>query len=154
LPSLLALDAQCCHDSVDGRYASNVIYLSTFSKILAPGLRIGFVAAPEPVIAKLAAIRGAVDRQGDHVLENAVAELERVEREVRGRRAATSTGAGALEALVRVLQVEPEALARLLRSVSVGKAEFLAALVAEAKRVAAGSEDDAAGPPPPTITSG
>jgi len=53
----------------------SVIYVGSLSKILAPGLRLGFVAAPEPVIAALAAIRGAIDRQGDHVLEHAIAEL-------------------------------------------------------------------------------
>jgi GntR family transcriptional regulator/MocR family aminotransferase len=52
-----------------------VIYVGSLSKILAPGLRLGFIAAPEPVIATLAAIRAAIDRQGDHVLELAVAEL-------------------------------------------------------------------------------
>jgi GntR family transcriptional regulator/MocR family aminotransferase len=53
----------------------SVIYIGSLSKILAPGLRIGFVAAPEPVIAALGAMRGAIDRQGDHVLELAIAEL-------------------------------------------------------------------------------
>lgn len=54
---------------------ANVIYLGTLSKILAPGLRLGFVAASERVIEQLARLRFTVDRQGDHVLEHAVAEL-------------------------------------------------------------------------------
>jgi GntR family transcriptional regulator/MocR family aminotransferase len=55
--------------------AGSVIYLGTLSKILAPGLRLGFVAAPERVIDSLARLSAAVDRQGDQVLEFAVAEL-------------------------------------------------------------------------------
>ena len=55
--------------------AGVVVYLGTLSKILAPGLRLGFVVAPAPLLEKLAAIRTFIDRQGDHTLERAVAEL-------------------------------------------------------------------------------
>lgn len=52
-----------------------VISVGTLSKAIAPGLRMGFVAAPRPLLSTLLAIRGQVDRQGDQGLENAVAEL-------------------------------------------------------------------------------
>ncbi len=50
IPSMLALDAEyrgACDD-----YCGNVIYLSTFSKLLAPGLRMAWVTAPAEVIRK------------------------------------------------------------------------------------------------------
>jgi GntR family transcriptional regulator / MocR family aminotransferase len=55
--------------------AGVVVYIGSLSKILAPGLRVGFVVAPEPLLGRLAAIRTFVDRQGDHTVERAVAEL-------------------------------------------------------------------------------
>lgn len=51
-PSLLSL----------GRAAgATVIRLGTFSKVLSPGLRLGYVVAPRPIIAKLAQIKQATD---------------------------------------------------------------------------------------------
>ena len=73
-----------------------VAYVGTFSKVLAPACRIGYVAAPVPVIEGIAAHRSLLDIQGDQVLEYAIAELleegeiqrhiRRVRREYRLRR--------------------------------------------------------------------
>jgi GntR family transcriptional regulator/MocR family aminotransferase len=52
-----------------------VVYVGTLSKILAPALRLGFVVAPPPLIERLAEQRLCIDRQGDQVVECAVAEL-------------------------------------------------------------------------------
>jgi len=60
LPSVVALDSQSrddCHTS----YRGNVIYLSTFSKILAPGLRLGWVIAPPEVIHKIVTAKQGAD---------------------------------------------------------------------------------------------
>ncbi len=43
-----------------------VIYLGTFSKIFAPGLRLGWVTAPRPILAKLLLVKQAADLCGSN----------------------------------------------------------------------------------------
>lgn len=50
LPPLKALDTQ-----------ESVIYLSSFSKTLSPGLRVGFILAPEPIMEKLVFAKQVAD---------------------------------------------------------------------------------------------
>jgi GntR family transcriptional regulator / MocR family aminotransferase len=55
--------------------ASRVIYIGSFSKILAPGFRIGFIAAPSEIIEHIVSEIMLIDRQGNIVTELAIAEL-------------------------------------------------------------------------------
>jgi 2-aminoadipate transaminase len=60
LPSIVTLDAEL--RATDGaRYSGNVIYLSTFSKTLAPGVRLGWIVAPVEVIQKLVQAKQGTD---------------------------------------------------------------------------------------------
>jgi 2-aminoadipate transaminase len=54
-PILAALDAEMYGE------LQHVIYLSTFSKLLAPGLRVGWAVAPTEIVAKLAHVKQGLD---------------------------------------------------------------------------------------------
>jgi len=62
VPPLVRLDAEF-HGCANGErsFTGNVIYLSTLSKTLAPGLRIAWIVAPENVIARLVQIKQGTD---------------------------------------------------------------------------------------------
>lgn len=82
-----------------------VIYIGTLAKIVAPGLRLGYLVAPRSLVDTLAAHRFLVDRQGDHALEYAVAELlEHGDAQRHARRAR------------RIYQARRDFLARTLRT--------------------------------------
>ena len=59
--------------SVD--HAGVVVYVGTLAKVLAPGLRLGYVAGPRTLVDAVLSHRMLVDRQGDQAVECAVAEL-------------------------------------------------------------------------------
>jgi len=60
IPSVAALDSRYRNEH-NGEYNGNVIYLSTFSKLLAPGLRLAWVIAPLEVIRKFVMTKQAAD---------------------------------------------------------------------------------------------
>jgi 2-aminoadipate transaminase len=60
LPSIVTLDARM-HATDGAPYAGNVIYISTFSKILSPGLRLGWIVAPVEVIQRLVMAKQGMD---------------------------------------------------------------------------------------------
>src|SRR5580700_6224195 len=60
LPPLVVLDRKNLRRD-NGYSIGNVIYLSTFSKTLAPGLRLGWIVAPPEVISKLVQLKQGAD---------------------------------------------------------------------------------------------
>jgi 2-aminoadipate transaminase len=62
LPPIVQIDAEL-HESAkaDGEFTGDVLYLSTLSKTLAPGLRVAWVVAPESVIARLVQMKQGTD---------------------------------------------------------------------------------------------
>ena len=62
LPPLVEVDRENLRRD-NGYTLGNVIYLSTFSKTLAPGLRLAWIVAPEEVISKLVQLKQGADLQ-------------------------------------------------------------------------------------------
>lgn len=60
LPRIITLESAAQPES-DDVYNGNVIYTSTFSKLLSPGIRLGWVIGPAPVIRKLSVAKQSVD---------------------------------------------------------------------------------------------
>jgi 2-aminoadipate transaminase len=48
-------------DPIAAHGPQRTVFLSTFSKILAPGFRVGWVSAPEPILERLAMIKESID---------------------------------------------------------------------------------------------
>lgn len=61
--------------SLLSRMPERVIHLGSFSKILAPGLRLGYIIAPEPIARKLEQIKQATDLHTSTIAQRAVYEV-------------------------------------------------------------------------------
>jgi 2-aminoadipate transaminase len=61
LKPLVTLDAEYEGCQGNDSYTGNVIYTSTFSKTLAPGLRLGWIVAPKDVVFKLVQMKQGTD---------------------------------------------------------------------------------------------
>jgi 2-aminoadipate transaminase len=90
LPSLVALDAEYRGPAGTG-YSGNVLYLSTFSKTLAPGLRLGWITGPADVIARLAQAKQGTDLHTSSLVQLVAYEVARagfLDRHIRALRTA------------------------------------------------------------------
>jgi 2-aminoadipate transaminase len=74
LPDLLELDAA---NGPGGELVTRVIQLGTFSKVLVPGLRVGWVIAPAEVIDKLVQAKQAADLHTSTLCQHVILELVR-----------------------------------------------------------------------------
>ena len=89
-----------------------VIYLGTFSKIFAPGLRLGWVTAPKPILAKILLVKQAADLCGSNFAQ---VTAERYFKGMRWRRVLqrlTATYAERRDAMIAALEEHFPAEAR------------------------------------------
>jgi GntR family transcriptional regulator/MocR family aminotransferase len=59
------------------QHQGHVIYIGSFSKVLDPSIRLGFMVAPENFITQCTALRKMIDAGGDGYMQNALAALIR-----------------------------------------------------------------------------
>jgi 2-aminoadipate transaminase len=76
LPPLVVLDGQL-RGRVRQPYSGNVLYLSTFSKTLAPGLRLGWIIAPPEVIQRLVLAKQGADLHSSTLIQMIAYEVAR-----------------------------------------------------------------------------
>lgn len=89
LPPLVGLDGQL-RKREEAPYSGNVLYLSTFSKTLAPGLRVGWIVAPAEVIRRLVQAKQGADLHTSTLVQMIAHEVARggfLDRHVRAIRA-------------------------------------------------------------------
>ncbi|MFQ6117767.1 MAG: PLP-dependent aminotransferase family protein, partial [Candidatus Bipolaricaulia bacterium] len=90
LPPLVVLEGKLHPNDDGGCYSGNVVYLSTFSKTLAPGLRLGWVIAPVEVIERLVQAKQGADLHTSTFIQMVAYEVARggfLDRHVRRIRA-------------------------------------------------------------------
>lgn len=78
VPSLLALDCARRNASpplAEPSAVGNVIYTGTFSKSVAPALRVGWIVAPAPVIRKLVLVKQASDLHAPTINQMVLADI-------------------------------------------------------------------------------
>ncbi|MFU0505915.1 MocR-like pyridoxine biosynthesis transcription factor PdxR [Pseudaminobacter sp. NGMCC 1.201702] len=89
--------------------AGRVIYLGTFSKVLFPGLRIGYAVVPEPLLSTIVELRHRSDRYPPTLAEAALTDLLREGHFAAHLRRARRRAQSARDELVRGLRSNPNA---------------------------------------------